>query len=231
MLPSALNIRIVSATRRSEVDFHRETALGRSLARGFEGLPFLETVIFPENREGLPALYNSVIRAAAAKPAVLLFIHDDVHLVDYYWPERLYAGLLEFEIVGLIGNRRRLPRQPSWCFKDEWFTWDDFEHMSGFIAHGSALPYKVTRFGLLGECKILDGVFLAARSDHLLRHDLFFDEEFDFHFYDLDFCRQAEAKGVRMGTIPISILHESGGGLRSPAWTEAYQRYLAKWGE
>jgi len=227
-----LNIRIICATRRSAADFHRETALGRSLAAAFDALPFLDLVVIPDNRQGLPAVYNAAIRAAAAKPAVLLFVHDDVHLVDYYWPDRLYTGLTQFDIVGLIGNRRRLPRQPSWCFKDEWFAWDGFEQLSGFIGHGSELPCRITRFGLVGaECKLLDGLFLAARSDLLLGRQLLFDEAFDFHLYDVDFCRQAEAKGLRMGTVPICVLHESAGQLRTDAWTDAYRRYLAKWGE
>ncbi|MBI3513558.1 MAG: hypothetical protein HY060_05760 [Proteobacteria bacterium] len=226
------NIRIVCATRQSAEAFHRETALGKSLATAYQGLPFLELVVFADNAAGLPALYNRAIRDAAAKPAVLVFVHDDVHLIDYYWPDRLYAALIDFPIVGLVGNRVRRPRQPSWCFQDEWFTWDSFENMSGFMGHGDVLPNRLTRYGLVGaECKLLDGVFLAADSRTLIEHDLYFDEAFDFHFYDLDFCRQAERKGVRMATAPICALHESIGYARTAAWTAAYAKYLAKWGE
>ncbi len=41
---------------------------------------------------------------------------------------------------------------------------------------------------------------MAIRSEILIARDLRFDRQFQFHFYDLDFCRQAEIKGVRMGT-------------------------------
>jgi len=41
--------------------------------------------------------------------------------------------------------------------------------------------------------------------------NLGFDERFGFHFYDLDLCRQAEQRGIRTGTWPISVVHESGG--------------------
>jgi GT2 family glycosyltransferase len=227
-----LTIRMICSTRRSEADFYRETALGRSLQASFDALPFLEIMVLPEANPGLPAVYNSAIRAAAARLAVLVFVHDGVNLVDYYWPERLLAGLAQFQIVGLVGNRRRLPRQPSWCFKDERFAWDDFEQLSGFIGHGAELPCRFTRFGVVGaECKLLDGRFLAARSDLLLSHDLWFDEAFDVDFHDVDFCRQAEAKGLRMGTVPICVLHESPDQPRSADWTASYRRYLAKWGE
>jgi hypothetical protein len=41
---------------------------------------------------------------------------------------------------------------------------------------------------------------LAARSNTLAEKGLRFDPLFDFHFYDLDFCRQAELRKLRMGT-------------------------------
>ena len=76
-----------------------------------------------------------------------------------------------------------------------------------------------------------DGM-LFARLDQLLGGNAqAFDERFDFHFYDLDLCRQAEQHGVRMGTIPLGIIHESGGQFGTPPWKESYHRYLAKWGE
>jgi GT2 family glycosyltransferase len=225
------NIRIVCATRATEQAFYREVALGRSLAH-YRELPFIEVVLFPENGKGLPTLYNSVIRAAASDPAILVFVHDDVHLIDYYWPDRLYAALREFQLVGLAGSTRRLPRQPTWFAKDEWFTVDDFDNLSGFMAHGTSVPATITRSGRVNAaCKLLDGVFLAADSTVLLQHRLLFDEIFDFHFYDLDLCRQAEVSGVRMGTAPICILHESIGKFRTEAWRAAYQKYLDKWGD
>jgi hypothetical protein len=46
------------------------------------------------------------IREAATDPAILVFIHDDVHLLDFYWPTRLHHGLAKFDILGLAGNRR-----------------------------------------------------------------------------------------------------------------------------
>ena len=53
---------------------------------------------------------------------------------------------------------------------------------------------------------------------------------FDFHFYDLDICRQFESKQLKMGTWPISVIHESGGAFGTPAWQDSYKKYLEKWG-
>jgi hypothetical protein len=46
----------------------------------------------------------------------------------------------------------------------------------------------------------------------------------------MDFCRQAELKGLRMGTWPLSVVHESGGAFGSQGWRDGYARYLQKYG-
>jgi hypothetical protein len=79
------------------------------------------------------------------------------------------------------------------------------------------------------EVKLLDGLLLAAYSETLIKNNIRFDEQFDFHFYDLDFCRQAEMNGVTMGTIPLSLVHESGGNFGTDSWKQGYQKYLQKW--
>ena len=77
----------------------------------------------------------------------------------------------------------------------------------------------------------LHGVLLVADSNRLIERNVRFDERFDFHFYDMDFCRQAEIKGLRMETRPISVIHESGGNFDCEAWRGSYQAYSAKYGE
>ena len=57
------------------------------------------------------------------------------------------------------------------------------------------------------------------------------DEQFPFHFYDMDWCRQVERAGLRMGTVPLSVVHQSEASANTPEWREAYQRYLSKWKE
>jgi len=47
----------------------------------------------------------------------------------------------------------------------------------------------------------------------------------------MDFCRQAEARGLTMGTWPIQAVHGSGGSFGSEAWNAAYTLYLRKYGE
>ncbi|HWY96613.1 MAG TPA: glycosyltransferase [Steroidobacteraceae bacterium] len=221
--------RFVCATRVSQQEFFATTALGRSLAL-FQA-PFAELTLFDNNRMGLPALYNEAIRDSHSDPAILVFIHDDVHLCDLFWHVHILAGLRAFDVIGIAGNRRRLPRQPAWNFIDERFTWDTAEHLSGMVAHGTGFPPRaISGYGPPAErVKLLDGMLLAVHSKTLIASEIQFDERFSFHFYDMDFCRQAEARNLRMGTWTVSAIHESDGAFDSPAWRDGYAQYLDKW--
>jgi hypothetical protein len=225
----AERIRFVVATRESRDTFVTNTAMGRSLA--LYRYDFVELRLAFENTRGLPEIYNIAIEEARNDPAILVFVHDDVHLLDYFFAERVLRSLDKFQVIGLAGNKRRVPRQPGWAFIDDKLTWDVPENLSGVVGHGTTFPpSNLSVFGAPGqEVKLLDGVMLIARSKTLIDHGLRFDETFDFHFYDMDFCRQAEAKHVSMGTFALPVIHESGGNFGSPGWQKGYQTYLEKW--
>ncbi len=222
-------IRFVVATREERERFFTSTATGRSL--NFYRFPFVELDLYADNKDGLPSVYNKSIEKAKFDPAILIFMHDDVYLSDFYWVDQLLNGLMSFEIVGVAGNRRRSENQPAWPFVDENFTWDERRYLSGVVAHGSGFP--PADFCVFGptcqEVKLLDGVFLACRSEVLHANDLRFDERFDFHFYDMDFCRSAEQKNVKMGTWSITLVHESEGGFGSLGWNKNRELYFRKW--
>jgi len=93
---------------------------------------------------------------------------------------------------------------------------------AGFLAGVSAGPAPA-------ECELLDGVFLAVKKSVLRARGVRFDPAFPFHFYDLDFCRTARQQGLRLGTWPICITHQSNGGFETAQWNAGYQAYLAKW--
>jgi tetratricopeptide (TPR) repeat protein len=229
-------IRFVSATRLSSQEFFASAPLGRSLPvyRTFPKRQVIELRLFANNAQGLSSLYNTAIEEAKSDPAILIFIHDDVYLSDYYWAEHLHEALEHFDLVGLAGNRRRVPRQASWMFLDAQFRRDNYDNLSGVLGHGDPFPNlrQLSVYGEPGqEVKLLDGVMLAIRSQTLIERDLRFDPRFKFDFYDLDFCRQAEIRGIRMGTWAISVVHASAGALGVESWQAAYGDYLAKYGE
>lgn len=189
--------------------------------------------MFPENKWGLSTVYNLAIDQYGQEPCAFVFAHDDLHILDFYWMTTIVGGLQHFGVVGCAGNTCRQPYQPAWAYKNDKFEWDEPQHLSGVVGHGSKLPVEILSvFGPpFQQVKLLDGLLLAVLSDTLKQHNFRFDEQFNFHFYDMDFCRQAESRGVTMGTIPLSLVHESGGNFASDSWREGYKKYLEKWGQ
>jgi hypothetical protein len=226
-----IKIKFVVATRQSSEKFWSNTATGLSLVP-FSN-PDIKVVIYPENTKGLSEIYNNEIEKSEYEPCLLVFAHDDLHVLDLFWPQQILNGLSHFGIVGVAGNKRRVPFQPSWAFIDEKFTWDQPENLSGVVGHGTSFPPSIiSNFGPpFQEVKLLDGLFFAAFSETLIKNHMRFDEKFKFHFYDMDFCRQAEIRGISMGTIPLSLIHESGGNFGSEDWQNSYRNYLQKWRE
>ena len=205
---------------------------GRMLA--FYNYPFVEIALYPENATGLSTIYNLEIEKAKDNPAILVFAHDDITLTDFYWPNQILNGLKLFDVLGVAGNKRWTRGQPSWAFKeikDGKLIWDDKENLSGIVAHGDGFPPKnLSRFGPTGQAvELLDGLILVADSKKLVESGVRFDEQFDFHFYDLDFCRTARGAGLTLGTWPISVIHQSGGNYSSDGWKRSYTKNITKW--
>lgn len=225
--------RIVSATRHDENSFNRETMLGRCLNVAYKNYP-VQRSIFYRNRDGLSKCYNKAITGSAQADEILVFIHDDIFICDFFWLDKIFSGLATFDVVGLAGNKRRIAGQPSWAFRelreDVGLVWDDPSNLSGIVGHGENFPCDLSIFGsVFQQCVLLDGLFIAAKRKLFLDNQILFDENFDFHFYDMDFCRQLEEKKLRAGTIPLSVIHKSGGNFGSVAWREGYKKYLDKW--
>ncbi|QWD78087.1 glycosyltransferase [Polynucleobacter sp. MWH-Svant-W18] len=227
-----LPIRIICATRIGQNEFLSKTATGKSI-KNFINVSKVEVRLYANNSTPLGILYNQAIEESKESPAILIFMHDDIWLGDYFWAQRIRDGLSHWDIIGLAGNKRRVSGQPSWAFVNDKFQWDEAKNLSGAVGHGNVYPpMAVTPFGPINqECKLMDGLFLGVKSETLLKSGLRFDEQFKFHFYDLDFCRQAEVLNLKMGTIGLAVAHESGGNFNSDAWKLAYQYYLHKWKE
>lgn len=229
-------VRMVSASRTTKEQFETETLLGRSVGEWRRRYP-IELAIYLENKIGLPFLYNNEIERGLREgddELILAFVHDDVTLLDYFWPERLDQWTRTFDLVGLAGNIRRTPGQPSWghlLTASGGVQDDQNANLCGAVGHGPSFPGEIGYYGEPGrECKLMDGLFLAARVGVFRRSGLRFDPQFPFHFYDMDLCRQAELLGVRMGVAPIPALHGSSGGYNGGAWFNSYGVYMKKWG-
>ena len=224
-----LSIEIVSATRYSESEFWAKSALGLSLKRHLKQDDRLSAHIAFENTRGLSEVFNERIDKAD-KDATLVFIHDDVWIDEVNFADVITKGLDKFDVIGIAGNKRRIPNQPAWAFVDLNFTWDDKANLSGQVAHSKNAFGVVEVFGdAPAACELLDGVFLAAHKSSLTKSKVRFDEQFDFHFYDLDFCRTARKAGLTLGTWLIKLTHQSAGAFGTPQWRQKHEKYINKW--
>ncbi|EEF24068.1 conserved hypothetical protein, partial [Ricinus communis] len=220
---------VVSATRMTEEAFWRDSALGRSLKRHMQQDKRLMPVVAYENTRGLSQVFNEAI-AAAPDQALLVLIHDDVWLDENTFVQTILRGLDHYDVIGIAGNARIQPGQPGWCFVDLQFTWDDAKYLRGAVSHSQHAFGPASSYGdVSGECQLMDGVFLAAHKQTLLQSGVRFDQQFEFHFYDLDFCRTATRAGLKLGVWPVRMTHQSGGAFGSARWRETYLSYHQKW--
>jgi len=220
----------IVATREKESLFFSNTMTGRSLK--YFNFPFVEVDIYGENTKGLSEVYNKSIEKHLQDEAILVFAHDDIYILDFFWAKTLYQGLSNYDVVGVIGNKNRLKNQPSWAFKDTNGTWDEIENLSGVIGHGTQFPAdSLGVFGPNSEVEILDGVFISISTEILRSKKIRFDETFKFHFYDMDFCRSSKNANLRLGTIPLSLIHASTGNYSKNDWLDSYKKYIFKWGD
>lgn len=229
-LPPVHSIRVVCATRQAEKHFWRNTALGKSL-KPWLSHPSVTAEISYGNSDGLPQVYNRALDGDTSSD-VLVFVHDDVWLDDGEWIAKLRLAFDRFDIIGVAGNRRRSRLQPAWLFRaqENGRFILDAGFLSGSIGHGADPRGPVSYYGPAPDaCELLDGVFLAARRSIVQQSRLRFDERFKFHFYDMDFCRQARALGLSLGTWPLALTHQSRGAFTSPGWVDGLARYRAKW--
>jgi GT2 family glycosyltransferase len=227
-----VRVEIIIATQLSEADFWDKSATALSLRRLEYDDRWVPRVAFA-NKQGLPTIYNARVDSAK-EDSILVFMHDDVWIDDHFFVDRILEGLKVYDVIGVVGNRRIVPMQPAWSFigmDDNGFIWDDFSNFSGLIAHGQHPFGNINLFGSVpAECELLDGVFLATTKQVLLANNLLFDPQFDFHFYDMDFCRCARQHGLRLGTWSICLTHQSIGNFASEGWQQMYYQYFKKWG-
>jgi GT2 family glycosyltransferase len=220
-------LEVVSATRLSEHDFWEKSPLGRSLCSFAHDPCFVSRISF-ENKRGLSEIYNESIQAPHDHE-ILLFVHDDIWLNDYFLVDRLVDSLKDFDVVGLAGNRRRSEQQIAW-FSTGNNLIPDLQFLSGVVGQGKGPFDGAKYFGPTpAACELLDGAFLAVRKKTLRDSNVLFDPQFDFHFYDMDFCRTARNRNLKLGTSRISITHQSIGNFDSPAWRAKSKLFLEKW--
>lgn len=228
-------VRIVSATRYSELHFKRYSKLGIALKKiSFD--PSISVSINYENCLpggcGLGEIFNRYLHPQYANE-ILLFVHDDVYIDDFFLSFRLNEAIAHYDVVGVAGNRTLPSPEISWIVDRDLaggFFWQAKEKLSGAVAHFESKGEIVSQYGgVPSACRLIDGCFMAVNTERVLAQGGRFDKQFKFHFYDLDFCRTCDRNALKIGTWPIAITHDSGGAFGSKAWESACKEYFAKW--
>ncbi|MFA6054068.1 MAG: glycosyltransferase [Thermodesulfovibrionales bacterium] len=229
-------VRIVTATTANEANFKQRSMLAQSLCM-FPSLSNLKINIFYDNfgnqRRGLGTIYNLFLRSEY-KEEILLFVHDDVFLNDWHIAHRLNDAIQHFDVIGLAGNTNPDFNEPAWNLAWNRVKYPNglqpVEYKSGSVTHMYKGEIIANYYGESPrECQLLDGLFLALNTKRILEKSVRFDEQFEFNFYDLDFCRQCLSKNIRLGTWPIAVTHASEGDFETPEWISAKEKYLLKW--
>jgi hypothetical protein len=224
-------IEFVSATRRTRDEFWSASGMGQSLRRLEADKRWTAEVAF-EHDGAIAEPYNARIKARSEHD-ILVFLDNDVWVDNFCVVDLLAEGLDAFDVIGVVGNRRRVPGALSWRHAREregQLLQDEASQLSGGIAIGALPLGAVQRFGdCPAECELLGGMFIAVRRATLLGSGVRFDPNLGPHFQGLDFCRTARGKGLRLGTWPIALTHLGIEGFDQPEWRAARDRYFRKW--
>lgn len=179
--------------------------------------------------------YNDVLVAAAEEPDLegVVLMHEDLEIPDPGFLDKLRAELADPDvwIVGAIGGRGIT--KPAWWTCYEWVGHVFWNNNPGAERSTDVERFKVVasgRYPESAEVDMLDGLLLVLSAE--AARTLRFDESLGpgFHLYDSDICLQARARGKKVRTAPLALVHHTGGDLADPAsYARAHARLAAKW--
>lgn len=184
-----------------------------------------------ENTTGLPEIYNQYINVKTLKKHdIVLFVHDDVYIDDLKLRGKLYNAIKDYDIIGLAGCLSPVIKTPAL-----WHLMADRKNLRGFVAHVNKEDIStihMTSFGITpSRVALVDGLFMAVNLKKALAADWKFDEDFKFHHYDISSCLSANQKKLKIGVIPVSVIHASPGlqSISDPDFTESQKIFLKKY--
>jgi glycosyltransferase involved in cell wall biosynthesis len=182
------------------------------------------------NSKGLSQFYNECIEKYKSTDYIV-FCHDDVDIVNDDVENQIYKGMQEFDILGVAGCVN-----PKIIEKNLWhWMAQEKNNLFGIAGHpidlNSKRTFYVTSFGPTpSRVAIIDGVFMAIKTQKIVETGTKFDEQFMFHHYDIDFSLTGNKNKLKIGVWPILINHMSPG-LRefSQEWSDSNKKFINKW--
>lgn len=182
-----------------------------------------------ENKQGLSVVYNRYLNSNYSGYRIV-FIHDDLILEDQFIIEKLNKAHEKFNVVGLAGAKQFRFKMPAmWHLMAE--LEDGENHLRGFVAHRMQDGRTITNFYGMGDQRValIDGLFMSVDIDSILPTPARFDENYDFHFYDITFSLNCIMHNLSIGIPdPIFVTHLSGG-KPNQNFMRLQQRFLAEY--
>lgn len=228
-------IRFVVATEHTNVSF-LETEFYKFKQRAVAGNDFDNDFQFDikfENKKGLPALYNQYI-SEEYKNEYVVFVHDDVQIADMFTYNKILAGFKRYDIIGLAGATKIVNKDfPAWHIMAGWTDPTIGKKYSvGEVAHKFNDGVVTTSvYGPVdSRALLLDGLFLGVNVESLLKSNCTFDEDFNFHHYDLSFCLRANEVKLKMGVIQLFCIHAGiGDSMNTEEWKQSAVKFKQKY--
>lgn len=219
-----MNTIIISATRERDI---QKTLLYKSLLP-LKSKATFDFFFFTENKDGLSVVYNKAI-AQFKDYDCIVFTHDDVYLDDAFFVDKIEDGFSEYDIIGVAGGYAPKLQDPAL-----WHLMCKSENLRGSAGHFSrgSEDIFITSFGTTpARVTLLDGVFLGVNMQKVKQTGWKFNENYDFHLYDLSSCLDANAKKLKLGVLPIHIIHQSPGlsDINNPTFQKNNKQFLKEY--
>lgn len=207
----------------------------------------IELHILWNNKLGITTLYNLWLQNESEtlkENDLVLFLHDDVEIHDLFLYEKLQKAHEQFDIVGLAGatsqnygdlydkNNNRVPlvwhlrRNTVGCARGivshkipKGFNGCEFAH------------YNSSYFGPTpSETVVVDGLFISVKYNKNKFQNWNLDEQFTFHFYDMELCKVCKERNMKIGVWPIFVVHSGLGEFANdPTWIRLEKEFERKY--
>jgi len=211
---------VVCTKAKTDSEFERRPIYS-SLKKQLDNNTNITSHVFKNNELGLSECYNKILKNPLYLDWTVLFVHDDVILEDLFLYEKLMSS--PYSITGLAGTK-------SFDKNAEHLAWhlaSKPEDFVGEVAHICDGKTFTTKFGPTdSRALIIDGLFISCKVTEMVEHELYFNEAFGFHFYDICFCLSANEKKVTCGVLPIRAVHYGlGDSMLATSWKVANVKF------
>ncbi len=211
---------------------------------------FVDLKVVFENFDGLPTVYNKTLDEVAPTKDrhgsgfdFVIFAHDDIWFNDVLMFDKILSAGDKLDVIGACGGKTWDKNSSESGKPIIWTVASAKAGGSGFMVHAAPTNWNPnvhdmdycdrslfsTSYGNSpARTLTIDGSFMCFGRKAIEK--LRFDEKFKFHYYDMDVSMSAYAKGLRVGTAPILLTHNSlGESVVQPSYMEMQQIFIEKW--